>query len=178
MFIDFNNFAPYNFSKINFLGKVINLHRVTYLIYHMGFEPQVTKMINNVRHDRQTVLFSATFPKTMEALAKKVLDGPVEFVVGRSVVCKNVGQHALVVEEHQKYLKLIELLVQYWQHGNVLVFVKKQETKMDLENVMKFDDVNFDIFFKYPNLIGTYLVPPPSQVFRKLCKNGQSEQQL
>ncbi|CAK5107918.1 unnamed protein product [Meloidogyne enterolobii] len=60
--------------------KVINLHRVTYLIYHMGFEPHVMKMINNVRPDRQTVLFFATFPKTMEALSRKVLERPAEIV--------------------------------------------------------------------------------------------------
>jgi len=50
-------------------------------MFDMGFEPQVMKMVNNVRPDRQTVLFSATFPKTMEALARKVLERPVEIVV-------------------------------------------------------------------------------------------------
>jgi len=86
--INFDHFAPLNFSKINFLGKVTNLRRVTYLVmdeadrmFDMGFEPQVMKMVNNVRPDRQTVLFSATFPKTMEALARKVLERPVEIVV-------------------------------------------------------------------------------------------------
>uniref|UniRef100_A0A914KK22 RNA helicase n=1 Tax=Meloidogyne incognita TaxID=6306 RepID=A0A914KK22_MELIC len=121
-------------------GKVTNLRRVTYLVmdeadrmFDMGFEPQVMKMVNNVRPDRQTVLFSATFPKTMEALARKVLERPVEIVVGgRSVVCKDVEQHALVLEEHQKFLKLLELLGQYWEHGNVLVFVEKQEKADDL----------------------------------------------
>jgi ATP-dependent RNA helicase DDX46/PRP5 len=70
------------------LGKVTNLRRVTYLVmdeadrmFDMGFEPQVMKILNNIRPDRQTVLFSATFPKQMEALARKVLERPVEIVV-------------------------------------------------------------------------------------------------
>uniref|UniRef100_A0A914HWV7 RNA helicase n=1 Tax=Globodera rostochiensis TaxID=31243 RepID=A0A914HWV7_GLORO len=121
-------------------GKVTNLRRVTYLVmdeadrmFDMGFEPQVMKIINNIRPDRQTVLFSATFPKQMEALARKVLERPVEIQVGgRSVVCKDVEQHAFVLEEHQKFLKLLELLGQYWEHGNVLVFVEKQEKADDL----------------------------------------------
>ncbi|KAL3077324.1 hypothetical protein niasHS_013313 [Heterodera schachtii] len=121
-------------------GKVTNLRRVTYLVmdeadrmFDMGFEPQVMKIVNNIRPDRQTVLFSATFPKQMEALARKVLERPVEIQVGgRSVVCKEVEQHAFVLEEHQKFLKLLELLGQYWEHGNVLVFVEKQEKADDL----------------------------------------------
>ncbi len=37
--------------------------------------------IQNVRPDRQTVLFSATFPRSVEALARKVLLEPVEIQV-------------------------------------------------------------------------------------------------
>lgn len=50
-------------------------------MFDMGFEPQVMKIVNNIRPDRQTVLFSATFPKQMEALARKVLEKPVEIQV-------------------------------------------------------------------------------------------------
>jgi ATP-dependent RNA helicase DDX46/PRP5 len=51
-------------------GRLVNLSRVTYLVldeadrmFDMGFEPQVMKIVNNIRPDRQTVLFSATFPR-------------------------------------------------------------------------------------------------------------------
>lgn len=74
--------------RIFFSGKVTNLRRVTYLVldeadrmFDMGFEPQVMKIVNNIRPDRQTVLFSATFPRQMEALARKILDKPVEILV-------------------------------------------------------------------------------------------------
>jgi len=50
-------------------------------MFDMGFEPQVMKIVNNIRPDRQTVLFSATFPKQMEALARKVLERPIEIQV-------------------------------------------------------------------------------------------------
>lgn len=50
-------------------------------MFDMGFEPQVMKIVNNIRPDRQTVLFSATFPRQMEALARKILDKPIEIMV-------------------------------------------------------------------------------------------------
>ncbi|KAJ6336610.1 hypothetical protein OIU76_006482 [Salix suchowensis] len=66
-------------------GKITNLRRVTYLVmdeadrmFDMGFEPQITRIVQNIRPDRQTVLFSATFPRQVETLARKVLNKPVE----------------------------------------------------------------------------------------------------
>merc|ERR1719462_995759 len=70
-------------------GKVTNLRRVTYIVldeadrmFDMGFEPQVMRVIDNCRPDRQTVMFSATFPRAMEALARRILIKPVEVQVG------------------------------------------------------------------------------------------------
>ena len=58
-------------------------------MFDMGFEPQIKMILQNIRPDRQTVLFSATFPKQIEKLAKTVLRIPLEIVVGeRSTVNK------------------------------------------------------------------------------------------
>uniref|UniRef100_A0A1Y1K3C5 Helicase C-terminal domain-containing protein n=1 Tax=Photinus pyralis TaxID=7054 RepID=A0A1Y1K3C5_PHOPY len=71
---------------------------------------------------------SATFPRQMEALARRILQKPIEVQVGgRSVVCKDVEQQVVVLEEEQKFLKLLELLGLYQEHGSILVFVDKQE---------------------------------------------------
>ncbi|KAL0274725.1 UNVERIFIED_CONTAM: hypothetical protein PYX00_002784 [Menopon gallinae] len=121
-------------------GRVTNLQRVTYVVldeadrmFDMGFEPQVMRIIDNVRPDRQTVMFSATFPRQMEALARRILTKPIEIQVGgRSVVCKEVEQHVVVLEEEQKFLKLLELLGVYQNQGSVIVFVDKQESADDL----------------------------------------------
>ncbi|XP_035720867.1 probable ATP-dependent RNA helicase DDX46 [Vespa mandarinia] len=116
-------------------GRVTNLRRVTYVVldeadrmFDMGFEPQVMRIMENVRPDRQTVLFSATFPRQMEALARRILTRPVEVQVGgRSVVCKDVEQHVVVLEEDQKFYKLLEILGHYQDKGSAIVFVDKQE---------------------------------------------------
>jgi len=121
-------------------GRVTNCRRCTYLVldeadrmFDMGFEPQVTKIISNVREDRQTVMFSATFPRQLEALARKLLKSPIEIEVGgRSVVCSDISQHVVVLEEDNKFLKLLELLGLYQEQGSVLVFVEKQESSDSL----------------------------------------------
>ena len=70
-------------------GKILSLRRVTFVtmdeadrMYDMGFAPQITAILSAVRPDRQTVLFSATFPKAIESLARKSLKYPVEVIVG------------------------------------------------------------------------------------------------
>lgn len=42
---------------------------------------QVMRIIENIRPDRQTVMFSATFPRQMEALARRILTKPIEIQV-------------------------------------------------------------------------------------------------
>lgn len=39
------------------------------------------KIIDNIRPDRQVVMFSATFPRQMEALARRILNKPIEIQV-------------------------------------------------------------------------------------------------
>ncbi|CAH2093067.1 unnamed protein product [Euphydryas editha] len=127
-------------------GRVTNLRRVTYIVldeadrmFDMGFEPQVMKIIDNVRPDRQTVMFSATFPRQMEALARRILQKPIEVQVGgRSVVCKEVEQHVAILEDEAKFFKLLELLGLYSQMGSIIVFVDKQENADSLlKDLMK-----------------------------------------
>ncbi|KAK9466671.1 P-loop containing nucleoside triphosphate hydrolase protein [Lipomyces arxii] len=119
-------------------GRVTNLKRVTYLtldeadrMFDMGFEPQVMKILANIRPDRQTVLFSATFPKQMEALARKVLTKPVEIVVGaRSVVADEITQIVEVRPEDTKFVRVLELLGDLYnkdEDARTLIFVERQE---------------------------------------------------
>lgn len=121
-------------------GRVTNLRRVTYVVldeadrmFDMGFEPQVMKILGNIRPDRQTVLFSATFPRQMEALARKTLVKPVEIVVGgRSVVAPEITQVVEVRSEETKFVRLLELLGNLYEHeknedDRALIFVDRQE---------------------------------------------------
>ncbi|KAJ4966268.1 hypothetical protein NE237_018117 [Protea cynaroides] len=116
-------------------GKISNLRRVTYLVldeadrmFDMGFEPQITRIVQNTRPDRQTVLFSATFPRQVEILARKVLNKPVEIQVGgRSVVNKDITQLVEMRPENERLLRLLELLGEWYEKGKILIFVQSQE---------------------------------------------------
>jgi ATP-dependent RNA helicase DDX46/PRP5 len=119
-------------------GRVTNLKRVTYVVldeadrmFDMGFEPQVMKIMNNMRPDRQNILFSATMPRIMDALAKKILKDPVEITVGgRSVVAPEITQIVEVREEDAKFIRLLELLGELYdkdEDARTLIFVERQE---------------------------------------------------
>mmetsp|Transcript_9080 Transcript_9080/g.15350 ORF Transcript_9080/g.15350 Transcript_9080/m.15350 type:complete len:1216 (+) Transcript_9080:81-3728(+) len=117
-------------------GKLVSLKRVTMVVmdeadrmFDMGFEPQIKMILQNVRPDRQTVLFSATFPKQIEKLAKSILQYPLEIVVGeRSTANKDITQYVEVHEPEDKYMRLLQLLGVWYERGSVLIFVDKQET--------------------------------------------------
>lgn len=121
-------------------GRVTNLRRVSYVVldeadrmFDMGFEPQVMKIMANIRPDRQTVLFSATFPRNMEALARKTLTKPVEIVVGgKSVVAPEIQQIVEVRDDDKKFVRLLELLGNLYdeeenEDARALIFVDRQE---------------------------------------------------
>lgn len=117
-------------------GKITNLWRVTMLVvdeadrlFDLGFEPQVMRIIDQIRPDRQTVLFSATFPKQVEVLARQLLVDPVEILVGgRSVVNSSIRQVVEVREPEDRLIRLLEILGEWYDRGKVLVFVQKQES--------------------------------------------------
>ncbi|EJD01184.1 P-loop containing nucleoside triphosphate hydrolase protein [Fomitiporia mediterranea MF3/22] len=124
-------------------GRVTNLKRVTYLVldeadrmFDMGFEPQVMKIVGNIRPDRQTVLFSATFPKQMDSLARKILKKPLEITVGgRSVVAAEIEQIVEVRVEETKFHRLLEILGQMYNEDpecRTLIFVDRQEAADNL----------------------------------------------
>ena len=133
-------------------GRVTNVRRCTYLVldeadrmFDMGFEPQVMKVINNIRPEAQKVLFSATFPKTMEGLARKVLVRPLEITVGgRSVVAPEIDQRVEVRDGDTKFNRLLEILGEIGEQNKgeregeeeedfrTLVFVERQEAADDL----------------------------------------------
>ncbi|XP_044272715.1 ATP-dependent RNA helicase DDX42 isoform X1 [Tribolium madens] len=127
-------------------GGATNLQRVTFLVldeadrmFELGFEPQVRSVCNHVRPDRQTLLFSATFRKRIEKLAKDALNDPVRISQGiTGQANEDVTQKVLLMENQQlKRDWLVSNLVELLSAGSVLVFVTKKVDAEQLANDLK-----------------------------------------
>lgn len=91
-------------------------------------EPQVRSICNHVRPDRQTLLFSATFKKRIEKLARDILTDPVKIVQGDvGEANEDVTQHMYVFNNPvHKWNWLLCKLVEFLSQGTILIFVTKK----------------------------------------------------
>ena len=77
----------------------------------MGFAPQLNRIVAQIPPYRQTLLFSATMPPEVEALARKYLRKPIVVQVGRRSEAANTVTHAVYpVPRDRKSALLVELL--------------------------------------------------------------------
>ncbi|NXG54153.1 DDX59 helicase, partial [Hemiprocne comata] len=77
----------------------------------MGFQQQVLDILEDISHEHQTILVSATIPVGIEHLANQLLHNFVRITIGeKNLPCSNVRQIILWVEEPSKKKKLFEIL--------------------------------------------------------------------
>lgn len=129
--------------------KATNLERVTMLVldeadrmFDMGFEPQVRSICDHVRPDRQTLMFSATFKKKVERLARDALTDPVRVVQGDiGEANEDVMQLVLVMPSGpSKWTWLTSKLVELTSVGSVLIFVTKKANAEELATNLRARD--------------------------------------
>lgn len=69
-------------------------------MFNMGFEYQIRSIVSQIRPDRQTLLFSATFKQKIEALCSDILTDPIKIVVGKENVSnEDVSQTVLIFKK-------------------------------------------------------------------------------
>jgi len=124
----------------------VSLSQVRFLILDeadrmldMGFEPQIRRIVEGEdmpgTQDRQTLLFSATFPVDIQRLASDFLHDWIFLRVGRvGSTTDFISQKLMYVEEHDKTNTVIELLNQV--KGLTLIFVQTKRGADQLEHYL------------------------------------------
>jgi len=123
----------------------LTLASVSYLVLDeadrmldQGFEDDIRAIIGMTHVERQTCLFSATWPEAIRNLAHEFLTDPVKVTVGSEDLAANkrITQIVDVIEERDREDKLIEVLNKYSDKENykkILIFVQKKRDANDLE---------------------------------------------
>src|SRR5207253_1210164 len=100
----------------------------------MGFAPQINRIVDQIPSYRQTLLFSATMPPEVEALARKYLRKPVVVQVGRRSGVTDTVTHAVYPVPKDKKTALLASLLVKEEMDSVLVFVR---TKHGADRVVR-----------------------------------------
>lgn len=124
----------------------ISLCNIKYLVLDeadrmldMGFEPQIRRIVEGedmpLVNDRQTLMFSATFPRDIQMLARDFLKDYIFLSVGRvGSTSENITQRIEYVEDVDKRSMLLDIL-QSTATGLTLIFV---ETKRMADSLSDF----------------------------------------
>jgi ATP-dependent RNA helicase RhlE len=102
----------------------------------MGFHDDIMKIISFLPEKRQNLLFAATMPGEIRALARKVLTNPIEINIAVSKPAERIMQAAYIVYDNQKIPLIKELLLNK-QLRSVLIFCSTKVKTKQLSNELK-----------------------------------------
>merc|ERR1712137_593415 len=120
-----------------------DLSRTKYLVLDeadrmldMGFEPDIKKIMSYLPKKRQTLMFSATWPEEIRALASQYLKNPTKVIIGSDDLSANVRVTQIVelIDPRGKDRRLEQLLTQYHKDEcRILIFClfKKEAARVE-----------------------------------------------
>ena len=158
------------------IAKTTNLRRCTLVVldeadrmFEMGFEYQIRSILQNIRPTRQTLMFSATMKRKIEAFAREVLSDPIRIVVG-AIGQANIDVHQSIIilpDEKMKWGWLTSKITGLLEEGKIIIFVNAKANTEELATNLR---ANLKIGVEY--LHGDKEQSERSSVIRKF-KTGE-----
>jgi ATP-dependent RNA helicase DDX5/DBP2 len=109
----------------------------------MGFEPQIRKIIGQIRPDRQTCMWSATWPKEVRQLAADYQQNFIQVNIGSHELSANHRIHQIVevvsdFEKRDKMLKHLEAIMEDKSH-KILIFTSTKRVADEITRLLRQD---------------------------------------
>merc|ERR1712025_1364187 len=105
----------------------------------MGFEPQVRSVLQAIREEKQTLMFSATWPEEVQDLASEFLEEYTFMNIGSVELSanKNIHQEVVVTTKDYKQENFLNDMEEKMADKKVLVFTERKATVDRLERYMR-----------------------------------------
>uniref|UniRef100_A0A7S0YFI4 RNA helicase n=1 Tax=Polytomella parva TaxID=51329 RepID=A0A7S0YFI4_9CHLO len=107
----------------------------------LGFEPHIRAIVGRVRADRQTAMFSATWPTAVQKMAAAFLCNAVKVTIGSQDLAAShtITQHVEVIEPHARDSRLLQLLQKYHssRKNRVIIFVLYKKEAPRVESLLQ-----------------------------------------
>ena len=111
---------------------------------NMGFTDSINRILEDVPHDRNTLLFSATMSKEIAAIAKNYLTDAREIVIGnKNEGSKNVNHVYYMVHAKDKYLAL-KRIADYYPNIYGIIFCRTRMETQEIADKLIQDGYNAD----------------------------------